>query len=89
MTPYPHQVELADQAFNILKQFGLVYLACEERTGKTLAAILTAEKCPTIKTVLVVTKKGKMRLQLFDQNIFLRPLLLAFYTATRMLKKIK
>lgn len=50
---------MADTAFQILSQHGLVYLAAEERTGKTIAAILTAEMCKTRTNVLVLTKKGK------------------------------
>ena len=56
MIPFDHQVTIADKGYDILKTNGLVYLACEERTGKTLAAILIAEKAP-VKTVLVITKK--------------------------------
>lgn len=56
MIPYPHQVEIAKQAYTVLKNNMMVYLAMEERTGKTLTAILAAELCD-IKTVLVITKK--------------------------------
>lgn len=56
MNPYPHQIALKDEALPILRQYGIVYLAAEERTGKTLAAILLAESVPG-KSVLVVTKK--------------------------------
>lgn len=56
MTPYPHQIDLAAEALPILKKYGIVYLAAEERTGKTLASILLAESVPG-KTVLVITKK--------------------------------
>lgn len=56
MIPYPHQEELSDDALLILREHGLVYLACEERTGKTLTAILVAEKSAANK-VLIITKK--------------------------------
>lgn len=56
MKPYPHQVELARQGLVILREHMMVYLACEERTGKTLAAILMAEDLD-IQSVLVLTKK--------------------------------
>jgi hypothetical protein len=59
MTPWPEQVDLANKVYAVLKAKGLAYLAAEERTGKTLAAILVAEKTPA-KTVLVVTKKKPM-----------------------------
>lgn len=56
MIPYDHQISLANEALVIIKQYGLVYLAAEERTGKTLASILLAEMLPG-KSVLVITKK--------------------------------
>lgn len=60
LIPYKHQEELSDLALQILKDYGLVYFACEERTGKTLAAILTVEKTSErVANVLVITKKGK------------------------------
>ena len=58
MIPFPYQTELADEAYDILKKYFIVYFACEERTGKTLAAIITAEKtADTVQNVLVITKK--------------------------------
>lgn len=57
MKPYKHQLELSTQGFAILKEHGLVYLNMEERTGKTLIAILIAETSPLVIKVLVVTKK--------------------------------
>jgi len=56
MTPYRHQVEIATQALAKLREYGLVYLAMEERTGKTLTAILTVENS-LAKNCLVITKK--------------------------------
>lgn len=56
MTPYPHQEELSNVGLDILQKNAIVYLAMEERTGKTLTAILIAEKSKA-KRVLVVTKK--------------------------------
>jgi len=56
MKPYQHQIELADKAYAVLKQHMLVYLACEERTGKTLASILVCEQAD-VQNVLVITKK--------------------------------
>lgn len=52
--PYKHQLEMVKKAKPILKEFGLVFIAAETRTGKTIAAIeLTKE----YKQVLVLTKK--------------------------------
>lgn len=56
MTPWTHQVELAEQGYEILKKNAICYLAMEERTGKSLTAILIAEQAKVIK-VLIVTKK--------------------------------
>lgn len=58
MIPRQDQIDGADAAFEVLKKYGLVYLAWQERTGKTLTAILTAEKSDKVKSVLVVTKKN-------------------------------
>jgi len=58
MTPYPHQIEKAEQCWNILKQNGYVYLAGKPRSGKTLTSILIAEKSARVKSVLVLTKKA-------------------------------
>lgn len=57
MKPYEHQVSIAKQAFDILKVNGIVYLAMEERTGKTLTSILTVEHSKVVQRVLVITKK--------------------------------
>lgn len=57
MTPYPHQVSIAKDAYNILREHMIVYLAMLERTGKTLTSILTCEHCENVKSVLVITKK--------------------------------
>lgn len=56
MKPYAHQIELSNQCSIILSQYNIVYLAAEERTGKTLTSILTAENIDC-KQVLIVTKK--------------------------------
>ena len=56
MKPYKHQVELALEAYKILKEYFLVYIAAEERTGKTLSSLLIA-KNSNAKNILVLTKK--------------------------------
>lgn len=60
MTPYAHQIELARITLQILRQYGIAYLATEERTGKTLAAILVAEAA-NVTNVLVITKKKPLQ----------------------------
>ena len=57
MTPYDYQEELAKQAFAILKENGIVYLAMEERTGKSITGLLVLEESKVVKNVLIVTKK--------------------------------
>jgi SNF2 family DNA or RNA helicase len=56
MTLRDYQIRISDQAVDILKEHGLVYLALEPRTGKTLTSIVTAYKFGA-KNVLFVTKK--------------------------------
>ena len=56
MIPYDYQVLRAEQAYEILREDMIVYLAMEERTGKTLTAILTAEMS-NVQKVLIITKK--------------------------------
>lgn len=56
MTPYKHQESISNKALDILRKNLIVYLAMEERTGKTLTSILTYEKSKC-KNILVVTKK--------------------------------
>lgn len=59
MIPYPHQVEGAASVVKLLRRYCIAYLAWEERTGKTLTAILAAEEVD-VKVVLVITKKKAM-----------------------------
>ena len=56
MTPYDYQLTIANQGYTVLADKGLVYLAMEERTGKTLTSIVIAEKTTRVN-VLVLTKK--------------------------------
>lgn len=56
MTPRTHQSKIAIDGYKLLQQYGLVYLAMEERTGKTLTSILIAEMSKA-DTILVITKK--------------------------------
>lgn len=56
ITPWPYQEELSNEALEIIRANGLVYLAMEERTGKTITALLVAEKS-SAQRILIVTKK--------------------------------
>lgn len=56
MTPYDHQIQLANDGLAVLQKHGIAYLAAEERTGKTLSAILIAERMKA-QRILVITKK--------------------------------
>ena len=60
MTPYDYQVSLAKAGYDVLKEHMIVYLAMEERTGKTLTSILIAEQA-AVETVLVITKKKAIK----------------------------
>lgn len=58
MTPWLHQIELAEQGYQLLKEHMIVYFAMEERTGKTVTCLLTAEHTSAaVKNVLIITKK--------------------------------
>ena len=56
MQPRPYQIDIANKAADIIRKYGLVYLAMQVRTGKTATALLTA-KGMQAKRVLFVTKK--------------------------------
>lgn len=56
MIPYDFQIRLADEAYEVLREHLIVYLAFEERVGKTLTSILVAEMAD-VKNILVITKK--------------------------------
>lgn len=56
MIPYTHQLDVCNKAIEKLRKYGLVYLAMEERTGKTLTSLLICEKI-MVERILVVTKK--------------------------------
>jgi len=58
ITPYKHQIEKAEECWNILRQTGYVYLAGKPRSGKTLTSLLIAEKSQKISKVLILTKKA-------------------------------
>lgn len=61
MTLYPHQDTACNQCYDILKRYGIVYLFGEPRSGKTLTALVCAEKfCNNNykKTILILTKKS-------------------------------
>jgi pterin-4a-carbinolamine dehydratase len=58
ITPKPHQIEFSQKLYDIMKVKGYAYLAGKPRSGKTLTAILTAERSDKISSVLVLTKKA-------------------------------
>jgi hypothetical protein len=65
-----YQIELSDKATKILNKYGLVYLAMEVRTGKTLTAFATAYKFGAKKILFVTKKKAKadVMAQVLDAN---------------------
>jgi len=56
MQPRPYQISISNRAADIIKKHGLVYLAMQVRTGKTVTALLTAEKVGAW-VILFLTKK--------------------------------
>jgi len=56
MQPRQHQIEGAEWALNTVRQYGFAYLSWQERTGKTLTALLTVENSKAT-TCLIITKK--------------------------------
>lgn len=64
---YPHQIELANKAYQILQKYHIVYLAMEMRVGKTLIALETA-KLIGAKNVIFITKKKAINSILEDFN---------------------
>ena len=59
MIPNTHQIQCAIQGHAIIKEHNIVYLAMQERTGKTLTALLIAEMLAGVETIQVITKKGR------------------------------
>lgn len=53
----PHQINIANEAIPILKSNGIVYLAMEERTGKSIIALRICEAMATSDNVLILTTK--------------------------------
>lgn len=56
--PRPHQIDMAEQAKIIIDKHKLVYLAAEERTGKSITGLLIAETMSD--STLIITKKKAM-----------------------------
>lgn len=58
MKPYKHQAEEAPAIEKVLKEHFIAYIAWEERTGKSLTALLVAESCDINAVLIVTTKKA-------------------------------
>jgi len=56
MQPRDYQIDISDKAADIILKHGLVYLAMQVRCGKTVTALLTAEKVGA-EVILFLTKK--------------------------------
>lgn len=56
LEPKDFQFKIAEKGLQLLRTYGICYLAMQERTGKTLSAILIAEQSKA-NNILVVTKK--------------------------------
>lgn len=57
LTPYPYQASISQNAYEILAKYGMVFLAMEERTGKSLTSLLVCERCSNVQHILIITKK--------------------------------
>lgn len=60
-----YQIELSTEAADKLRRLNIAYLAMEVRTGKTLTALLTAQKLGA-RSVLFLTKKKAIQSIYFD-----------------------
>ena len=58
MIPRGHQVEGATWALSTIREYGLAYLAWQERTGKTLTALLTVETSMAQRCLIITKKKA-------------------------------
>lgn len=58
MIPRPEQQVKSDLGLNILRENGIVYYAMEERTGKTITALLTVEKSKAERCLIITKKKA-------------------------------
>jgi len=56
MQPRDYQISISDKAADIIRKYGLVYLAMQVRCGKTVTALLTGEKVGA-GVILFLTKK--------------------------------
>jgi SNF2 family DNA or RNA helicase len=56
MQPRDYQISISNRATDIIRKYGLVYLAMQVRCGKTVTALLTAEKVGA-EVILFLTKK--------------------------------
>lgn len=54
-----YQIDIANRGLEIMNEFGMVYLAMQVRTGKTLTSLYLASKM-NVQNVLFVTKKKAM-----------------------------
>jgi hypothetical protein len=57
MKPLEHQIRVAEECWQVMLKYKYVYLQGLPRAGKTLTAILIAEKSKRIKSVLILTPK--------------------------------
>lgn len=61
MKAWAHQEKIALLALEKLRKYALVYLAMEERTGKSLSAILACEHSPYLNRILIITNKKPIK----------------------------
>jgi SNF2 family DNA or RNA helicase len=69
MQPRPYQIDISNRAADIICKYGLVYLAMQVRCGKTVTALLTADKIGA-GVILFLTKKKVITGILNDHKAF-------------------
>ncbi len=70
MKPRQDQINIAKKGVEIIKKYNLVYLAGQERTGKSLCGVLIFEDLEKIDKILVITKKAAIKGWLETLNMF-------------------
>jgi hypothetical protein len=63
-----YQIENAEKAFNIINKYGIVYLAMQVRTGKSLTSMETAKLYGAKKVLFLTKKKAISSIQLDYEN---------------------
>lgn len=58
LIPRDYQDKIANEAADILRDYGIVYLSMQVRTGKTITGLLAAQRCGATKILFLTVKKA-------------------------------